>query len=113
MNNILNKIEIEIPGYGKRYCSNNVQYSLKKDCFIFFYFNENDSRIHHNEYGPAQEWKDGSYEYCINHKFHRLDGPAFYDAKFNLKRYFINGEYIGRTEEEFIQYKNQYLLVIK
>ena len=104
------RIEINIPGYGKKYCSDNVKYHIENDYFYFYYSDKDGYKIYHNEYGPAKEWKDGSYQYFVNDKLHRLDGPTFYDMEIDKKQYWINDKLIGNTEEEFIEYKNKYLL---
>ena len=54
--------------------------------------------IKHNPYGPAIINK-GLYEaYCINGKYHRLDGPAKIWYKSDVQ-YCINGEDL--TKEQF------------
>ena len=54
--------------------------------------------IVHNPYSPALILKDGTLYYCIEHKYHRLDGPAIIWPN-NKEEYWINDEYL--TKEKF------------
>jgi len=66
------------------------------DGHIMYY--KKGTSIFHNPYGPAIISKDGTEQYWVENKIHRLDGPAviYRDGE---EKYFINSEYL--TEEQF------------
>ena len=51
--------------------------------------------------GPAVEWSDGSKWWWVNDKLHRLDGPAVEDSDGN-KIWYINDGFYG-TQEDYDQ----------
>lgn len=96
------KIKINIPGFGDKECGDDVEYELINDLDNPYYvFLKKGTLIIHNEYGPAWEYKDGSYAYYIDNLCHRTDGPAYYNAKDNIKKYIINQQFAGNSEDEF------------
>ena len=91
-----------------------------------FYCKKN-TNINHNPYGPAVIRAEGTKEYWIEGKYHRLNGPAIIGDGYKVyyiegkchrldgpaviywngkTRYYINGLFKGNTKEEF--YKNFY-----
>jgi hypothetical protein len=51
--------------------------------------------------GPAIEWNDGSKQWWVAGKRHRLDGPAIEYAT-GLKQWWVNGKEL--TQQEFVQH---------
>ena len=66
------------------------------------------TRIWHNPYGPAYIDTYGSKSYYINHKLHRLDGPAriYWDGKVE---YYINGKELSKEKFEIHSERLKYL----
>ena len=54
-----------------------------------------DGKLHRVE-GPAVEDADGTKEWYLNDKLHRTDGPAVEDAD-GTKEWHLNGQQIGRA----------------
>ena len=64
---------------------------------IFYY--KKDTHDLHNPYGAAYIGTDGYKAYCINGKYHRLDGPAIIWQNGN-ENYYINGKNLSKEEFE-------------
>ena len=62
------------------------------------YYKKN-TYIIHNPYGPAIIGIYGEVEYCIDHKWHRLDGPARIWVG-GYEEYYINGKRLSKEEFE-------------
>lgn len=77
------------------------------DGFVVFY---NDKNEPHNLKGPAKKWPDGYSEYWVDGVLHREDGSAIFDPdNSSNNEYYIKGENL--TEQEFVEYRLQNLLV--
>ena len=63
-----------------------------------FYYKKN-TKIIHNEHGPAVLFKNGYIGYIIENKWHRLDGPARIWPS-ALEEYYIDGEKLNKEEFE-------------
>jgi hypothetical protein len=70
---------------------------------------------HHRVDGPARIWEDGSKEWYIYGKSHRLDGPAVIDTVSGTIHWYINGNRVnsydefqdltGCSDEDIVAYK--------
>lgn len=93
---MVNIISVNIPGFGDRFCSDDVEWKITHGGDRYTFYKKGTS-IKHNEYGPAIEWKHGSYEYCVNNKLHNVIGPAVYDASIGMYYYYVDHKFIQRT----------------
>ena len=80
----------------------------KYDCFGTIIYYKKNINIRHNPYGPAVIWKNGSKEYHIENKIHRLDGPAIILSS-GQEEYYINGKYLNKEEFEYHPERLKYL----
>jgi hypothetical protein len=70
------------------------------ECFVYENGSKEwlvDGKFHRLD-GPAVEYADGSKAWWVDGKLHRLDGPAVEDAN-GHKEWWINGKYY-RTQQE-------------
>ena len=96
------KIKVNIPGFGERYCSSDVEYKLFFDG-EYYQFYKKRTNIRHNECGPAYENKNGSYKYFINGKLHRLSCYSYYIEYSKYKTYDVIGKYLLMKEPDVYQ----------
>ena len=68
---------------------------------IIYYFKK-DTGILHNPYGPAALFKNGTKEYWIDDKLHRLDGPAKILSN-GVEYYYINGVCLSNSKQDFFK----------
>lgn len=106
-----NKIVVDIPGFGKRECSDDVDfyvYNLDTNTKCYYHCFKKGTNIFHNEYGPAIEDQDGSYRYVLNGNLHNINGPSSYDSLNHRELYHINGKFIGTSRKHLEQFLKTY-----